>query len=217
MPSQDNFIFALTAIATVFVAFNLFLQSGLSAQIAEQGKGIARLELAPASGSGSGGSGGTASLLGNLIPKGVPEIYGPELGVSFDEPVEGMDILLEYDPTYGSKKIALEGELLQRYIEVGSMIACEYCCGAKSLVFSDGSAACGCAHSQAMRGLAAYLLKNHASEYTNDEILAELTGWKTMFFPKQMMQKAIALAQQSGSTDIDPKLLNEIPDMVGGC
>lgn len=216
MPSQDKFTFALTAIATVFVAFNLFLQFGLSAQIGGQGDEIAKLELAPAPAAGSG-SGGTASLLGNLIPKGVPEIYGTELGVSFDDPVKGMDILKNYDPTYGSKKIALEGALLQRYIEVGSMIACEYCCGAKSLVFSDGSAACGCAHSQAMRGLAAYLLKNHAGEYTNDEILGELTKWKTMFFPKQMMQKAIALAQQSGITDIDPKLLNEIPDMVGGC
>jgi len=44
--------------------------------------------------------------------------------------------------------------------------------------------------------LAKYLLQNHGSEYTNDEILEELGRWKTLFFPGNMMQKASVLNQQ---------------------
>lgn len=58
-----------------------------------------------------------------------------------------------------------------------------------------GEAACGCAHSYAMRGLAKYLIKNHGTEFTDDEILEELGKWKTLFFPTQMEAKAQALKE----------------------
>jgi len=41
-----------------------------------------------------------------------------------------------------------------------------------------------------MRGLAKYLIKNHNSEYSDDEILEELGKWKTLFFPAQITKKA---------------------------
>lgn len=172
------------------------------------------------------------------ISQGAPDIYGPELGVSFDQAESSMNAMKMYDPTYGQQKITLSGDDLKRYIDIGLKISCEYCCGAKSIVFQDGRAACGCAHSQAMRGLAAYLIKNHGGEYSNDEILRELARWKGRFFPKQMMQK---LAQQLGQGNFTadtaslvlglklpdygqgsqaaplPSEINNLPSMVGGC
>ena len=64
-----------------------------------------------------------------ILAKGVPPIYGTELGVSFDDPVASMDIMKNFDPTYGSQKIVLQGAELDRYIKIGTVpsIACEYC------------------------------------------------------------------------------------------
>ncbi len=180
----------------------------------------------------------TADAIKLVISQGVPEVYGPELAVSYDAVQQSMNVLLQYDPTYGKQKIVLTGDDLNRYIDIGSKIACEYCCGATSIVFKDGQAACGCAHSQAMRGLAAYLIKNHGAEYTNDQILRELARWKGMFFPKQMIQK-MAQALQDGKFNPDiaalvmglklpdygsggksaplPSDIENLPGMVGGC
>lgn len=192
------------------------------------------------------GWGGGAGLTGELaqdavtlaISRGEPKIYGTELGVSFDRVQNSMDIMKQFDPTYGNKKIVLAGEELQRYIDIGLRISCEYCCGAKALVGKNGEAACGCAHSQAMRGLAAHLIKNHGQEYSDDQILRELARWKGSYFPKQMIKKA-GEQLQSGqfTTDIaalvlDIKLpkysassksaplpsdIKDLPGMVGGC
>ena len=93
----------------------------------------------------------SADAMKLVMGKGIPEIYGSELGVSFDQVEPALNVLKQFDPTYGNRKIVLTGEALQRYTSVGLRIACEYCCGAQSLVFANGQAACGCAHSQAMR------------------------------------------------------------------
>ncbi len=136
---------------------------------------------------------GTVSA-SNIIPKGVPAIYGKELGVSYDDispnnqklADDTIDKLTEYED------IALNGELLQRYIRIGSSISCEYCCGAKAIIFSNGERACGCAHSYAMRGLAKYLLTEHP-DMADEEILIELGKWKVLFFPGIHEDKAKAL------------------------
>lgn len=172
------------------------------------------------------------------ISQGVPEIYGEELGVSFNEVQQAINVVKQFDPTYGKQKIILAGADLQRYIDVGLRISCEYCCGAKSIIKADGDAACGCAHSWAMRGLIAYLVQNHGSEYTNDEILREIARWKAMYFPKQMIQKLARQLQGEAFTPdtaslvlgIDlpdygqgsknaplPSDLEGLPNMVGGC
>ena len=172
------------------------------------------------------------------ISNGIPERYGVKLNVSFDDVQRSIFVLQAFDPGYGSQKITLADDDLKRYTDIGLRISCEYCCGAQSIVFPDGNAACGCAHSQAMRGLAAYLIQNHGEEYTNDEILRELARWKGMFFPKQMITK-MAQALQTGSFSPDtaalvmgkklpqyttnttsaplPSEIKNLPSMVGGC
>jgi hypothetical protein len=171
-----------------------------------------------------------------VISKGIPTAYGAELNVNFDQAQQSMDLMKQYDPTYGKNKIILQGDDLQRYIDVGLKISCEYCCSATSIINSSGAGACGCAHSQAMRGLMAYLIQYHGGEYTNDEILRELARWKGIYFPKQMIQKLSTQLQGSdftpdtaslligldlpdyGGGDVPlPSDINNLPNMVGGC
>jgi len=167
----------------------------------------------------------------DVIPKGVPKLYGRELGVSFDDVSsvnpQKADATIKKVGVLDTK-IELEGNDLKRYIEIVSKISCEYCCGADSIIFSDGKAACGCAHSFAMRGLAKYLIKYHPNDFTNDEILEELGKWKTLFFPAQLTQKAqvlkskgielnyINLASQK-YRDIEKGAPTASGSMVGGC
>lgn len=174
-----------------------------------------------------------------VLAKGVPPVYGPELGVSFDDPVAGMDVMKNFDPTYGANKIVLQGADLQRYIKMGTVpsIACEYCCGATTLVDSSGRAACGCAHSWAMRGLMAYLIKNHGAEYSDEQITQQAMKWKALFFPKQMVSKFMEQSQTGKYTPDMAAILSGVdlsklgnlknadfgtalssaPNMVGGC
>lgn len=187
-----------------------------------------------------------AKLSGNLgedsaklvISGGVPNIYGPELSVSFDDVQLSINKMKIFDPTYGEQKIVLSGNDLERYIAIASKIACEYCCGATGLVQANGEAACGCAHSIAMRGLLAYLITKHGAEYTDDQMLRELARWKGRYFPKQMMKKmSEQLISGNYTPDIASLLLDlklpkysatsaeaplpseikDLPGMVGGC
>lgn len=158
----------------------------------------------------------------DFIPNGVPDVYGSELGISFDEVQKAIDKVRVYGPTYGDedKKIILTGYDLERYKKIGAMIACEYCCGVKTLTKEDGSAACGCAHSIMMRGLTAYLIKNHPDEFNDEQILEELEKWKITYFPKQTLSTKLAKLEKSGDSEIKT-ILQEFPDflpeMVGGC
>ncbi len=161
----------------------------------------------------------------SFIPSGIPEIYGQELGISFDKTQDAINKTAIFDPTYGveGKKIALDDlseTELERYKKIGASIACEYCCGAKTLTKEDGTAACGCGHSAMMRGLAAYLIKNHPQEFTDEQILAELTKWKITFFPKQTLSAELNRRAKAGEQGIE-QILKEFPEflpqMVGGC
>ena len=144
--------------------------------------------------------GGTSATLdSSILPKGIPLVYGAELGVSFDD--ISTSAPQKADATIGKlgnldRTLTLTGDNLKRYTEIVLKISCEYCCGAASIIFNDGSAACGCAHSFAMRGLAKYLIKNHGTEFGDDQILEELGKWKVLFFPEIHMQKAAVLKQQ---------------------
>ncbi len=155
-----------------------------------------------AQGSGNGQSASssqTAQSTLEILPKGIPAIYGAELGIKYDD-------ISEANPTLTQQTInklasfddgiVLQGEDLKRYVLIASSIACEYCCGATTLVNSNGQPACGCAHSYAMRGLGKYLIKNHGKEYTDMQILEEMAKWKTLFFPGPLVQKAAVLKQQ---------------------
>ena len=146
----------------------------------------------------------TTANFSDVAPKGIPRIYGGELGVSFDDvsPNDAQKanatiaVLSQFDTEKSGKFIELTGEKEQRYIKIASQISCEYCCGAESIIFSDGKRACGCAHSYSMRGLAKYLLQNHPDEFTDDQILEELGKWKTLYFPGVLAQKAQVLKEK---------------------
>ncbi len=205
MEKENSFVYIITVVMImllVLVAFQTYQISMLSSEMKSlKITGITGL----ATESVISGTSTLSSI--DVIPKGVPAIYGSELGVSFDD-------ISPSNPTKTDQtiekiavlddQIQLTDDLLQRYISIAGSISCEYCCGVSSIIFTTdtsnykaGDAACGCAHSYAMRGLAKYLLKNHANEYTNEQILEELGKWKTLFFPSQMTQKAGVL-QQNG-------------------
>ena len=161
----------------------------------------------------------------SFMPSGVPDVYGQEFGISFNKVQDAINKVTVLDPTYGpgGKKIALTDLTtaeLERYKKIGASIACEYCCGVKTLTNEDGTAACGCDHSQMMRGLTAYLTKNHPQEFTDEEILTELTKWKRTYFPKQTLSAELAKRAKAGEPGIE-QILKEFPDflpqMVGGC
>ena len=178
----------------------------------------------------------TASVItpkAGVLPEGTPAIYGEELGISYDD-------VSPYDPRLADltiKKLAdidrsvqLEGDDLARYVNVlynlENGISCEYCCGARSIIFPDGSAACGCAHSYAMRGLTKYLITQHGDAYTDAELLAEVGKWKTLFFPTQMQMKATIMEEQGLDVDYVSLASNKYRGieqgatgggMVGGC
>ena len=165
------------------------------------------LPQALAAGPDNGGVSVTSSA--DMLPHGVPAGYGAELGISFDDAARAMPILENFDRGPGA--ITLTGELERRYITVASQTACEYCCGATTLVFPDGKPACACAHSAAMRGVALYLLQQYP-QMTDNEILSEVNRWKAAFFPGPTAQKgkAASAAQPTSPT-------GSLPAQVGGC
>ncbi len=164
-----------------------------------------------------------------VIPTGAPA-YGAELGVSFDDPITSIDILAKLDTEIPTNSLTADEKA--RYISINMRISCEFCCGAAAVIFQDGRDACGCAHSASFRGLSKYLIKNHPAEWADDEILLELTKWKALYYPKNMVEKAVA-ALENG-LELTPAVLNdrdllkkvkagdttsigELPSMVGGC
>jgi len=141
----------------------------------------------------------------DVLPKGTPDIYGSELGVSFNDVSASNPQLADATMQKLAKyeDMQLNSAQMERYVKIGSSIACEYCCGAKTLVFSNGERACGCAHSYAMRGLAKYLLTKH-SDMSDEQILNELGKWKVLFFPGVHEKKAeILKANGIDYADID--------------
>lgn len=164
-----------------------------------------------------------------VVPTGTP-LYGAEIGVSFDDPVNSLNTLARLDTQLPTKSLT-EAEKA-RFISIGTRISCEFCCGAAAVIFADGRDACGCAHAASFRGLSKYLVRNHPDEWTDDEILLELTKWKALYYPRNMVEKAVA-ALENG-LELTPAVLNdrdllkkvkagdttsigELPSMVGGC
>lgn len=184
-------------------------------------------------------SGDLQSTLNSILPKGVPHIYGQELNVGYDDVSvsnprladQTIEILAQFDRSNSPNYIELSGEKLDRYINIlyrkEGGIACEYCCGARSVIFENGKPACGCAHSYAMRGLTKYLIEKHGSEFTEDQILEEIGKWKTLYFPTNIAQKAIVMKEKGLEVNYITLTSNKYRDiekgavsggsMVGGC
>ena len=219
MDKDKIIIYLLSAlvIITVFNQFQIFglsKNSDLSTESTREGTGLVT------------GIRDVSAL--DIVPKGIPEIYGKELGISYD------DVSLN-DPKKADltiRKLAIfdvnlnmTSKNLERYIKITNSISCEYCCGAEAITFQNGQSACGCTHSFAMRGLAKYLLTEHP-EISDDAILEELGKWKTLFFPDTLNAKASVLKDQ----DIELNYINIASNkyrgieqgsaqggMVGGC
>ncbi|MBR9699322.1 hypothetical protein GOV09_02610 [Candidatus Woesearchaeota archaeon] len=215
---QEKMIMGLLAVAMIVVIFNSYQIAAINIVESQAAKST-KVEL---------------SAKSDIIPSGVPEIYGEELQLSYDD-------VSPYDPARADltiKKLAqfdrtmnLGGADKERYInalyKLEDGISCEYCCGARSIIFENGESACGCAHSYAMRGLAKYLITEHGDEYTDEEILAEVGKWKALFFPTQMQQKAEVLTGQGielSGTNLASNKYRGIEKglaagggMVGGC
>ena len=187
----DRAIILLLAVLTIVVTYNQVQINGISK--------LSLTGFAVATNNDINSAANNIQTAGSVIPTGVPNIYGNELGVSYDD-------ISPYDQSkadltirrlaYLDQNIELNQQELQRYINIGLKISCEYCCGADSIIFSNGQAACGCAHSYAMRGIAKYIIRNHANEFTDDEILEELGKWKVLFFPGIHTQKAAVLKEK---------------------
>ncbi len=239
-------LYGLIALLVAVMAYNQSVLGDVSSQMATLSVVISTRAAAPVGNAppspalgGQGTAGSSASLeaiAAIVIPSGTPKTYGSELKVSYDQVVQSLPILAKLDDSISLESLGTQGK--DRYIKIGLQISCEYCCGAESIIFKNGQAACGCQHSYAMRGLAKYLLKNHASEYTDDQILEEMGKWKTLFFPKQILQKAVEFqsagkalntidltsnkfrgfkAASSGASAAAGGSVGNLPDMVGGC
>ncbi|MBS3101928.1 hypothetical protein J4458_00595 [Candidatus Woesearchaeota archaeon] len=186
----DRAIILLMAVLTVILAYNQ-MQINAVLKISPTGFAVA---------TNNGAATNNVQTLGaSVVPTGIPKIYGQELKVSYDDisPIDQQ----KADTTirrlgYLDDATQLNEDQMKRYIGIASKISCEYCCGAESIIFSNGQAACGCAHSYAMRGVAKYIIRNHPNEFSDDEILEELGKWKTLFFPGQIQAKAQILSQQ---------------------
>jgi hypothetical protein len=147
----------------------------------------------------------------DVTPKGEPRIYGKELGVAYDH-VHASNPKLADATINKLAKLDVDIQLTEdqkaRYINIlykmDNGISCEYCCGARAIIFENGEPACGCAHSYAMRGVAKYLITEHGSEFTDAQILEEAAKWKTLFFPTQSAAKAEILKAQG----IEPNYIN---------
>lgn len=163
-----------------------------------------------------------------IIPRGTPS-YGGALGVSFEDPVNSITKLAALHRQIQTN--SLNQQELQRYINIGTKISCEFCCSAPAIINNRGQDACGCAHAQSFMGLSKYLIKNNPG-LTDEQILIELTKWKALYYPRNMVEKGVA-ALQNG-LQLTPTVLNDrdllkkvknkdlssigqLPQMVGGC
>ncbi len=225
--APGTMLLVLTAIAAVFLLINQWQIMGLASAIGGSSSSSAASKGTKLSVKLSGDF--VQDAIKAVISTGTPA-YGAEIGVSFDDPVNSLNILAKLDGQIPTNSLTAEEKA--RFINIGTKISCEFCCGAPSVIDSSGRDLCGCAHAASFRGLAKYLIKNHPTEWTDDQILLELTKWKALYYPKNMVEKAVA-ALQNG-LELTPAVLNdrdllkkvkvgdttsigELPSMVGGC
>ena len=147
-----------------------------------------------------------------MFPTGTPD-YGPELGVSYDTPVESLAILSRMYPSLKAEVQQKNPEAFQKFLDLALKpvgISCEYCCGVGPIgITSNGDSACGCQHNPALLTIALYL--SAYTDYSDGQILREVMNWKTLFFPKNMIELGMTVAGGDTSS------LDDLPGMVGGC
>jgi len=142
---------------------------------------ISELQMKPLTGDA------TQDLVNNVVPSGTPW-YGPQAGVSFDDPVTAQNL-------WGKgRAIQLTPEEEQRWNRIVNSFTCDYCCGSPQspTIITQ----CGCAHSLAAQGMAKWFVKNYGSSYSDEEIYGEMARWYALWYPgptvKRIMQEAQA-------------------------
>lgn len=150
-------------------------------------------------------------VMGIMFPTGTPE-YGAEMGVSFDDPVNSLGLMANAYPAL-KEQAKKNPEVWKRYLALAAAprgISCEYCCGVGPQGITDaGEITCGCQHAPALQTITLWLMMNKP-EYSDAEVLREAMRWKTLFFPKDMIE----LGTQAAGKDVSEL---ELPGMVGGC
>ncbi len=154
----------------------------------------------------------TQDAIDIMIPTGTPE-YGNAMGVSFDKPIESMELLSRSYNALMQQIKSENPEVWQRYLNLATQprgIACEFCCGVgASGIDKNGRITCGCQHNPAIQTITLWLMLN--TDYSDAEILKEVYRWKALWFPKNM----VGLASQIAGGD--SSVLEDLPGMVGGC
>ena len=220
--NKNNAARVLLVVAMLLMSFNAYQISAM--------KDMGSMSMGT---SNSGSSTVSKQTKSDIIPTGVPDIWGNELDFSYDD-------IDPYDPASANaaisklsnldRTITLPSDLVTRYVKIlfsdnGGM-SCEFCCGAKSIIFENGEPACGCAHSFAMRGITKYLLTNHP-DMSDKEILTDVGKLKVLFFPGIHESKAAVMESKGIDTNIIALTTNENRgiekgqtsggSMVGGC
>lgn len=190
----------------------------------------------------------TQDAIATVVPTGTPfyVLEGPGSekiqGVSFDDPITSQKV---WASLLGSKRfgtanaVQLTPEEEQRWEKIVSVFTCDYCCGGPNSVTKINR--CGCAHSYGWQGMAKFFIKYYP-EYSDEQMMGEMTKWKGLWYPKGMIQDYLVYTgqqsadtlthggsigikqqflQQAPSTQQQTKAtatpLDELPSMVGGC
>ncbi len=213
---KSKIVYTLLIAAFLVVAYNQFALMGISGKMVAQDTKTAETQSGQPEIKYS--SFALQQAIDNVIPRGVPEGYGKDLGVDYEKPEEALNTMAALDgDLYDDGKIKfsdLSVDAQQRYIKMGMSVACEFCCGATTLIQRNGQPACGCAHSAAMRGIMKYLLIN--TNMTDEQIMDEVLKVKSISFPQQMVQRYM---EQSGNVQpaITGQSISGLPQQVGGC
>ena len=158
------------------------------------------------------GADSAEEVMSIMFPTGTPE-YGQEMGVSFDDPINSLALLAGAYPTLKTEVKNNHPDVWKRYLSLAAAprgVSCEYCCGVgPQAVSADGELKCGCSHAPAVQTVTLWLMLNKP-EYSDAEVLREVMRWKTLFFPKNMIEVGLQVAGKSAA-DL------ELPGMVGGC
>lgn len=145
-----------------------------------------------------------------MISQGTPE-YGEAMGISFDDPTGALGLLASNYKTIKADIQQNNPEVWDRYLNLATKpvgISCEFCCGVGPIgITKSGDLKCGCKHNPAIQALTMLLMKD--TDMTDAEVLREAMKWKSLWFPRDMVN--IALKAAGGEVQ------TELPGMVGGC
>ena len=190
----------------------------------------------------------TQDAIAAVVPTGTPfyVLEGPGAekakGATFDDPITSQKVwasLLGSRRFGTSNTIQLTPEEEQRWKKLTSVFTCDFCCGGPNSVTTI--AQCGCAHSYAWQGMAKFFIKYYPN-YSDEQILGEMTKWKGLWYPQGMIQDYLVYTGQQpasilthgGSVGIKQQFLqqgsnnqqqthatatplSDLPSMVGGC